>query len=357
MFATVQRSGVSSLRPATERRLGRSLLAVQAYTAVRTVLAAILIGAAVLKGHQLATEPVLGSGLLSSRVFLITLVELEWLFGVWLVAGMYPKWTWRVAVGCFGLFACVSLYKGLSGDASCGCFGRVTVSPWWTLTMDLAAVAALLLWAPREQAPKGEAAHGVLARRSRLFPLGILLVVVLFAGISGAIAMASFRPAMLADDGVIIGPGNVIVLEPEKWVGKRFPLLPHIQDYPGRLAPGEQPLRERLRQGNWIVVLYHHDCPKCLNEMPKYEQLARLSAADLTAPRVVLIEIPPYGEANSVKLVPNAACVLGRLSDEKEWLVETPAELPLQCMFVDPAGRSDGVMSQQNVHPGSGGIQ
>jgi hypothetical protein len=129
MFDTERNSGASSLRPAARRRLGHSFITVEGYMAVRTILAAILIGAAMLKGYQLATEPVLGSGFLSSRVFLIALVEFEWLFGVWLLAGMYPKWTWRVALGCFGLFACVSLYKGLSGDASCGCFGQVVVSP------------------------------------------------------------------------------------------------------------------------------------------------------------------------------------------------------------------------------------
>ena len=102
------------------------------YVAIRVFLAAILISAAVLKGYQLATGPVLGTGLFSSRILLIAVVEFEWLLGVWLITGLFPKWAWRVTLGCFVLFACVSLYKGLSGDASCGCFGQVEVSPWWT---------------------------------------------------------------------------------------------------------------------------------------------------------------------------------------------------------------------------------
>ena len=111
-------------------------------------MAAILIAAALLKGYQLATAPVVGSGLFSSRAFLIALVEFEWLLGVWLLSGLYPRRAWQVALACFAGFACVSLYKGLSGDASCGCFGRVEVSQRWTLVLDLGAVLALLAWPP-----------------------------------------------------------------------------------------------------------------------------------------------------------------------------------------------------------------
>ena len=144
------------------------------YVAIRVILAAVLISAAVLKGYQLATGPVLGTGLFSSRILLIAVVEFEWLLGVWLITDLFPKWAWRVALGCFGLFASVSLYKGLSGDASCGCFGQVDVSPWWTLALDLAAVVALLLWSPRERVRDGDAPRSDLAQRPRLFPVGTL---------------------------------------------------------------------------------------------------------------------------------------------------------------------------------------
>jgi thiol-disulfide isomerase/thioredoxin len=316
MFVRERNSGVYSLRPATERRLGRSLLTVEGYIAVRTILAAILIGAAVLKGYQLATEPVLGSGLLSSRVFLIAVVEFEWLFGVWLLTGMYPKWTWRVALGCFGLFACVSLYKGLSGDASCGCFGRVTVSPWWTLTMDLAAVAALLLWTPREREPDGEMARAEPSRPIGSYGLGVLLSIVVFASVSGAVAMAGFHPAMLAEDGMIVGPGDVVVLKPEKWVGKRFPLLDYI-DVGGQLA-----------HGDWLVLLYHHDCPKCLEILPSYALLAQQWANSLSRRRVALVEMPPYA-AGSVAFS-MAPCVYATLNRDQEWFAATPITIRIK---------------------------
>jgi hypothetical protein len=40
----------------------------------------------------------------------------------------------------------VSLYLALAGQRSCGCFGRMTVSPWLTLIFDIAAMAALVPW-------------------------------------------------------------------------------------------------------------------------------------------------------------------------------------------------------------------
>ena len=118
------------------------------YDVIRIALGLLLLVAAGLKGHQLATEPVAETGLLTSRWFLIAAVEFELVFGLWLLLGLYPRRTWQVALLCFGGFACVSLSKALSGDSSCGCFGKVPVNPWYTLLLDLAAVAALLYRRP-----------------------------------------------------------------------------------------------------------------------------------------------------------------------------------------------------------------
>lgn len=121
---------------------------VAGYDVVRIVLGLILLTAAALKGHQLATEPVAETGLLTSRWFLIGVVEFELFFGLWLLSGLYPRGTWQAAVLCFSGSACVSVYRGLSGEATCGCFGRVPVNPWYTLIVDVVATAALLWWRP-----------------------------------------------------------------------------------------------------------------------------------------------------------------------------------------------------------------
>ena len=118
------------------------------YDLVRVVLAAVLLVAAGLKGHQLATEPVLDTGFLDFRWLLTATVEFELFFGLWLLAGLLPRVTWAAALGCFGLFACVSLYKALSGYTTGGYFCRVPVNPWYTAMLDATVVLALLRWRP-----------------------------------------------------------------------------------------------------------------------------------------------------------------------------------------------------------------
>ena len=80
--------------------LGR--VRITSYDAVRIILGLILLTAAALKGHQLATEPVAETGVLSSRWFLIGGVEFELFFGLWLTSGLQPPRAWQaVSVSLF----------------------------------------------------------------------------------------------------------------------------------------------------------------------------------------------------------------------------------------------------------------
>ena len=58
-------------------------------------MALVLLAAAGLKGHQLATESILGSGLMESRWFLIGVVEFELLFALWLLSFSAPLALWE----------------------------------------------------------------------------------------------------------------------------------------------------------------------------------------------------------------------------------------------------------------------
>jgi len=101
------------------------------------VLGSVLLTAA-LKGCQLATDRVAETGLLTSRWFLIGIVAFGLFVGLWLLVGGYPKWTWRVAVLCFGGFGCMPWYKALSGAAFRGRLFRDSHSfgPYRDVTLD-----------------------------------------------------------------------------------------------------------------------------------------------------------------------------------------------------------------------------
>lgn len=283
------------------------------YDVVRVIVGLVLLTAAILKGHQLATEPVVGSSFLDSRWFLIGVVEFELLFGLWLVAGICPKFSWVTALLCFAAFALTSLIKALAGEASCGCFGRVPVNPWYTFGLDMAAVVALLYWRPN--------GHGAIAGRSvRSLPLqvGGVALAALLVGIPWGLVMGSHSVATLSDTGEVLGDSEFVVLEPEEWIGKRFPLLAYID------------IGSEICCESCILLLYHYDCSHCQEAIERYEALSLELAVQGQRSRVALIEMPPYGPAGDSSITRNTPCMRGRLDAVKEWFVETPLVLHLR---------------------------
>lgn len=85
----------------------------------------------------------------------LTALEAEAIVGLWLLVGWARRAAWLVAVGLFAVLAVVSLYLGLIGQNSCGCFGRIQVSPWGSLALDGVCLLSLLIWRPSATAASG----------------------------------------------------------------------------------------------------------------------------------------------------------------------------------------------------------
>jgi hypothetical protein len=299
---------------------------------VRAALGSLLLVAAGLKGYQLATEPVLEPGLFESRWFLIAVVEFELFFGLWLLSGVFPKATWAAALACFAVFAGVSLYKALSGHATCGCFGKVPVNPWYTAALDISVVLSLARWRPTGTVPIF-AAHSSppprrvgFAAKMGLSPLAVRTLAVaaiwLFVGVPAAVAMASHADASLSDAGEVIGDGRVVVLEPERWVGKRFPLLRYID------------IGDRLSEGRWLLLLHHSDCPRCRRAVRHLGDESRRHP-EL---RIALIEMSPYSVPAAGRGDGAGGLVAGRLIyTDWEWFARTPVVASLTDGRVDGA--------------------
>jgi hypothetical protein len=277
------------------------------YDVVRVLIAVVLLTAAGLKCHELATTPIIAKTWLDSRWLLMATVEFELFFGLWLLANILPKLSWLAALGCFSLFTCISLYKALSGYASCGCFGRMQVNPWCTSGLDLGLVMSLLIWRPR----------GIL----QLHILAIVrpstvLLAWLAIGLPAAYAMGSYTDTTLSDVGTIIGNGKVVVLKPEKWVGKRFPLLSYIDT------------GDKLRDGLWLVLLHKHRCPACCEVLAQCGPLASEFASRRGCPTIAVVECPPFSEEH--RAGQESLMEFGRLQDTVDWHFSGPL-----CILLD----------------------
>jgi hypothetical protein len=130
---------------------------------VRVGLGLFLLIAAGLKLHGLAEGTAGGTAFFASPALQLAVIEAEALIGLWLLSGWASRGAWIAALVLFTLLAAASLYLALTGQRSCGCLGRVTVSPWWMLLVDVSAIAALLIWRPQRGAtdentgkPRGE---------------------------------------------------------------------------------------------------------------------------------------------------------------------------------------------------------
>jgi hypothetical protein len=294
---------------------------IPADSVVRLALGLLLLAAAVLKTHQLATEPTAERGLLTSRWFLILTVEMEWCLALLLLGGLYRRLTWGLATISFTAYAALALTKALGGEASCGCFGVVAVNPWYTLALDVGAVAALLVFRPSLRLP----APTTVSRKT----LVGLATVALAAGVPAGVLMASYAPARVLEDGSIVGKERFVVLEPTKWLGKPCPVLRYTD------------IGDRLAGGDWTVVIYHHDCPHCKEALPKYLAQIREGAKAAGSPPLALVELPPYAAAGKSPVPAGTPCTQGRMTDARDWFVETPAVLALHGGIVVGASEGD----------------
>jgi thiol-disulfide isomerase/thioredoxin len=318
---------------------------------VLKVLGILLLVAAVLKGHELLTVPVANTDLWSWRPFLIFQVECELALGIWLVSGLLKRLAWLGALGCFSLFCCVTLYKGLTGAASCGCFGTIHVSPWITLfAIDLPALASLGLFRPRT--PFVPSRSFLRRRKCISGVLGDLLKPLpplrrfAAAATLGAAILGVTTPILALNEPAVV-TSSYEVLEPETWVGKELPILEHVD------------IADTLRMGTWLILLYHYDCPDCARAIPMYEQMARDLAGNEDLLRVALIAVPPYGRGPVSEKCP---CTLGRLDATKEWFVSTPVVALLidgrltsvwQAKAPDPDAVLTAIVAhKRNVHNG-----
>jgi len=284
---------------------------------MRFAVAAIFLVAAGLKAHQLATTPYLGEGLLHARWFNIFVVEFELFFGIWLIFGMLPKLTWFGTVGCFSIFASVSLYKAVSGEGSCGCFGAAEISPWVTTLFDVSLVGMLMLFRPTS------VFFQYLPRSQFVLCIGIyFLTCTITYTMIAQITFERFERV-----GQVL-ESNTVQLTPVSWIGKEFPLRNYVVD------------GQEIIHGNWIIMFSRPGCSDCekvkvkLLENGDRKEDITVAFLDITAQAIM---------GNSATTVRNF-----RLVPKINWIVETPVIIELNKGIVQNVQTREQLLPQEN---------
>ncbi len=127
------------------------------------VLGIVLVLAGTLKGRQLLADPSWEGGLGFPRELLLGTAAFELAFGCWLLIGLYRCLTRWLALAWFTGLAAVALAQALGGAPACPCLGELQTYPLVVFAFDVAAVAALGWWAPKDRPSR------------RLLPAALLL--------------------------------------------------------------------------------------------------------------------------------------------------------------------------------------
>ncbi len=96
----------------------------------------------------MSVSPLPGVGWMSLPVVQLAVVAWELILGIWLISNFVRPLSWLIALVTFSVFAGVSSYFGIIGQASCGCFGTIEASPWAAFGVDVIAVASLTFVRP-----------------------------------------------------------------------------------------------------------------------------------------------------------------------------------------------------------------
>jgi uncharacterized membrane protein YphA (DoxX/SURF4 family) len=277
---------------------------------IRFVIAAILLTAAFFKAYDLTT-PSLGEGLLHARWFKIFVVdfvvEFELILGVWLIFGLLPKLTWLVVIGLFSIFSVVSFYEAIQGSSSCGCFGeKVTINPGMMALSDLVITGLLLIFLPKKNIFCPKILLGELTALRHKGRIIAVIVIWLVVTVPMMFAMLSVSFVTLTEESPLLENEKSVLLEPSKWIGKKFPLLQFL----------EHTDVDKISTNDQNIVLFRFDCEECKQLVEKIQDKNHY----------IFIAIP--SEKNNVALF--SLSEYSTLPDKYEWWIETPIVLTLE---------------------------
>jgi hypothetical protein len=152
----------------------------------------VLLAAGSLKARELGLAA--GPNVAHGRWAWSVLAGLELALGYCLVVAIYPAFSARVARFAFVVFALVTLYRAVTGEATCACFGAAKIHPWATFGLDLAMIVALTAW---RRDPPGEREPAPASTALRRVPIALIPLILAFIPSAVALASTATRPPVV----------------------------------------------------------------------------------------------------------------------------------------------------------------
>lgn len=298
---------------------------------MRFMVGGILITAATLKIAELMPTYISLSGIELSRLdpLKTAFITIELCLGF----TAFSRLLWRqtripilLLLLCFSGYSLFMIYRGIH---SCGCFGKLQIAPWWVFILDISMCFALIADL------RAEKRYTALERSGILKWNGWLLITI--AGTVFIILIddifSSTNPRTSIFGGALTASREeIIVLEPDKWIGQQFPLIRYIG--------------VDVSRGDWILLFHNHDCRECQLAVSAYKEAARLDSEI----NLAIVEVPPYDIEDFI-VTTSANCHFGRLNKEKEWFIETPQELQLSDGIVISASSELSFIGKSALDP------
>ncbi len=216
------------------------------------------------------------------------------------------------------------------------------MSPWFTFVLDVAIVLALMFFARLS----GKDAYPSRWSK-RKWPVAAAAGIGLLMGVGSAV----FRPyPIAAANGLVTAnSGKIVILEPNKWIDRRLPVLANIvqsQPVTGMVQPTGDHLQNAdatgvsgqheiylstpLSHGRWIVMFYHASCDECRATIPIYEGLAQQQETSGQKPHVAFVRVPSGSESSVPHNLFHSNIPLhATLDSSHQWFAQTPAVVEL----------------------------
>jgi thiol-disulfide isomerase/thioredoxin len=308
----------------------------------------VLLAAAFLKVHQLLSVPIQSKTFFESWLFYVLVAPLEIGLGIWLCCNLFRKAGWLLGTLAYLGFFALTLYRAITGAASCGCFGTVQINPWLSLFAVDVPILLLLVLFP----PKGERLlPPPWPKASHFFGVAIPTFIILPAVMG---LMYFNKPPEKTQKYEVVNPAawttvahkpkpkdaNMPAVKPDPNIKAVLPVKPDTNKIELNRAsavvytPADPNAREwemlksidiaqTLRSGTYVVLLYHYDCPNCKKSIPEYDRYSKELGSDGDI-KFVFIEVPPYGTAEQNPVPKDTTAISGKLDSSKKWYFETP---------------------------------